>query len=190
MLPVMKWVKGLFHNRRAVVEYRSVPGVDHGDEFDSDKETLSRPSTSLSSRPWVWFTRLSVTARVSLFLSVVLVASFLFARPGADQAALSASASTSSSSFFHLLIPATSSGAGLCKNVFSAAALDYPTPRLINWKMHYSSGDRFGGLHIAKITGTLDYLNSLGPESDQELVLMVDGFDMWFQLPPSVLIDR
>jgi hypothetical protein len=125
----------------------------------------------------------------------VLVISFLFARPAADQAALSASASTSSSSFFHLLIPANSSGVGLCKTALSAAALDYPTPRLINWNLHYSSedrigGDRFGGQHIAKIMGALDYLNSLGPESDQELVWMVDGFDLWFQLPSSVLIDR
>jgi len=164
--------------------------VDHGDEFDSDRAALSRSSSSPSS--WRILTRLSVTARVSIFLSIVLVISLLSATPAAHQAAPSSfnATSTSSSSFFHLLIPATSSGVGLCKNVFSAAALDYPTPRLINWKMHYSSGDRFGGLHLAKITGTLDYLNSLGPESDQELVLMVDGFDMWFQLPPSVLIDR
>ncbi|KEF57742.1 uncharacterized protein A1O9_05662 [Exophiala aquamarina CBS 119918] len=185
----MKWAKGLFHDRQDVVEYRSVPGVDHGDEFDGDQATLSRPSNSPSWQSWRCLVRLSVTARVSIFLSFVLVASLLYVTP-AHRVALSTSDSTSSSSFFHLLIPATSSGAGLCKNIFSAAALDYPTPRLINWKMHYSGGDRFGGLHIAKITGTLDYLKSLGPESDQELVLMVDGFDMWFQLPPIVLLDR
>lgn len=96
------------------------------------------------------------------------------------------------SNFFHLLVPAASEGERLCKVLFSAAALNYPTPRVLNWKKKFDGGqnDLFGGTHIAKISGFLDYLITLGPESDQEMVVLVDGYDMWFQLRPSVLIER
>lgn len=167
--------------------------MDHGDEFESEKTTLSKPNSSLFFRPWIWITRLSVTARVSLLLSGVLVLSFMFATSADHKVSPSTSAFNSSSNFFHLLVPATSSvGPGLCRNVFSAAVLGYPTPRLVNWgqKAPTPGGDEYDGTHLAKITGLLDYLATLGPESDQDLVLMVDGFDLWFQLPPNVLIDR
>lgn len=47
-----------------------------------------------------------------------------------------------------------------------------------------------GGSHIAKITRSLEYLETLAPEHDDELVLMIDGYDVWFQLPAEVLVRR
>ena len=43
---------------------------------------------------------------------------------------------------------------------------------------------------MAKITGALAYLERLYSDRDKDLVLIVDGFDIWFQLSPQVLIDR
>ncbi|RVX65751.1 hypothetical protein B0A52_10386 [Exophiala mesophila] len=91
----------------------------------------------------------------------------------------------------HLLIPASSKNIGLCKTIFSAAALDYPTPRIINWDKEFKDSKMSsGGSHLGKIKGVFDFLQSLGPEFDNDLALMVDGLDVWFQLRPETLIER
>ncbi|KAK5093207.1 hypothetical protein LTR70_004850 [Exophiala xenobiotica] len=94
-------------------------------------------------------------------------------------------------SYYHLLIPASEGNANLCKTLFSAAALGYPTPRLINWQRKFDDPNLiFGGSHIAKIEGVLNILRQLEPASDKELVSIIDGYDVWFQLRPEVLIGR
>lgn len=91
----------------------------------------------------------------------------------------------------HLLIPASNKNIGLCKTIFSAATLDYPTPRIINWAKEFNDPKMSnGGSHLGKIKGVLDFLRSLGPEYDNDLALMVDGLDVWFQLRPETLIER
>ncbi|KAK4895866.1 hypothetical protein LTR27_006036 [Elasticomyces elasticus] len=92
---------------------------------------------------------------------------------------------------FHFLIPATQSNAELCKLILSAQILDYPTPVLINWGM-VAEGDS-SNTHLAKIQGFIDYLDALERSSetfDEDLVLIVDGYDVWFQLRRDVLIKR
>ena len=47
------------------------------------------------------------------------------------------------------------------------------------------------GAHIlSKITRFLEYLDQLPPERDNDLVLMTDAYDTWFQLRPDVMISR
>ena len=43
---------------------------------------------------------------------------------------------------------------------------------------------------MAKISGGLDYLRALDSTHDEDMVLLVDGFDLWFQLSPQIMIDR
>lgn len=47
-----------------------------------------------------------------------------------------------------------------------------------------------GGTHLFKIPKVMEYLDYLGPEHDEDLVMIVDGFDMQFQLRKSLLIER
>lgn len=47
-----------------------------------------------------------------------------------------------------------------------------------------------GGAHILKLKKTVDYLEHLGGVQDDELVLLVDDDDLWFQLPMEVLVSR
>ena len=90
-----------------------------------------------------------------------------------------------------LVISATNSDPNLCKTIFSATALGYPSPVLINWANEDHS-------HLIKITGVVEYLEAVTAEdankgdrlSDDDLILMVDGWDVWFQLPPDVLLQR
>ncbi|KAF2135533.1 uncharacterized protein K452DRAFT_239214, partial [Aplosporella prunicola CBS 121167] len=88
----------------------------------------------------------------------------------------------------HLLIPATSSGLYLCRLLLSAAILNYPTPVLINWE---GKGEFDASIsHLAKVRGLAKHLDSFPPERDQDLVLIIDGFDVWLQLRPEVMIQR
>lgn len=66
--------------------------------------------------------------------------------------------------------------------------MGYPNPTIVAWQesteQHNALG---GGSHLAKISKTLEYLNSLEPDQDDELVLMMDGYDIWFQLPVEAM---
>ena len=46
------------------------------------------------------------------------------------------------------------------------------------------------GSHIGKITGVVEYLDGILYEHVNQLLLMVDGYDLWFQLPLPVLHAR
>jgi hypothetical protein len=62
---------------------------------------------------------------------------------------------------------------------------------LISWGHAYHTSYLLGGgSHIAKISGVLDYLKKMPAEADDDLVMMMDAFDIWFQLPPETLISR
>ena len=90
-----------------------------------------------------------------------------------------------------LLIPATSSNDELCKAISSASILGYAPPVLVNWGQEFTDTRvPNNGTHLAKITGVLKYLESRQPEIDRGLVVIVDGYDTWFQLRPEVLAAR
>jgi hypothetical protein len=91
---------------------------------------------------------------------------------------------------FHLLIPATSSGRDLCKLLLSTQILGYPTPVLINYGAAEDADPYVQ--HLAKVEGLLKYLEhqeNANPDTE-DLVLIIDGYDVWFQLRPDVLIKR
>ncbi|KAM4058089.1 hypothetical protein HRG_010957 [Hirsutella rhossiliensis] len=95
----------------------------------------------------------------------------------------------------HLLLPATRSNVNLCKTLLTLTILGYPTPHIIGWEAQ--DGDealRGGGSHLAKITAGLEYVNDAErrkqPGFDDELIFMIDSYDIWFQLPVEVLIAR
>lgn len=89
---------------------------------------------------------------------------------------------------FHLLIPATGSNHQLCRTVASATILGYPIPVFNGWE---KEGDLDASkTHLAKVRNVMLYLESLPTSSDDDLVLMIDGLDVTFQIPPDVLIQR
>jgi hypothetical protein len=98
-----------------------------------------------------------------------------------------------------ILLPANSPGVNLCKVIASSVALGYPAPVIVNWKdkAAIQTGDETRS-HLTKITGVLEYLqwatgSNVTKEAkleEDDLVLMLDAYDIWMQLPPSVLIKR
>lgn len=85
----------------------------------------------------------------------------------------------------HVLLPATGPDVNLCKTSMGLRVLGYPEPVLLGYNKDYPSG---GQQIDAKITQALAYVKTL--EDDEDLVLMVDAYDSWFQLPPAVLRTR
>jgi hypothetical protein len=91
----------------------------------------------------------------------------------------------------HILIPASRPDPNLCKAIISGNVLGYPRPTIINWNQTFDDPAFVeGGSHLAKINGTAQYLYSLDESRDDDLVLMIDGYDAWMQLRPQTLIDR
>ncbi|KAM0349991.1 hypothetical protein ACHAP4_010109 [Fusarium culmorum] len=100
---------------------------------------------------------------------------------------------------FAIVLPANNPDHELCKVITSSIALGYPCPVIVNWGKTYDPSKGWkGGSHLAKITGTLEYLDSVvDPNTPDEnrleendLVVLSDSYDVWFQLPPDVLIKR
>ncbi|KAB8611400.1 hypothetical protein FH972_025905 [Carpinus fangiana] len=89
----------------------------------------------------------------------------------------------------HLLLPATTGNANMCKTLFTAAAMGYPTPVLINWGEQPKPGEKIVS-HLEKVYGIANYLATLGPEAADDLVLIADTFDVWFNLPVNTLLSR
>ncbi|KAK2057998.1 hypothetical protein LY76DRAFT_74545 [Colletotrichum caudatum] len=100
-----------------------------------------------------------------------------------------------------LFMPADGPSANLCKTIMSAVALGYPMPTLLNWNGEFNRPDwHFAGSRIAKLESLLAAVDDLygrdsGDDDDDDanendLILLVDAYDVWFQLPPSVLVER
>ncbi|USW58777.1 hypothetical protein Slin15195_G120960 [Septoria linicola] len=92
---------------------------------------------------------------------------------------------------FHLVIPASKADVNLCKVMVSAGILGYPDPVIVNWGENFDDKKYVeGGSHLAKVTGIAKHFNRFNDTSDDDIVLMVDGYDIWLQLKPQTLIDR
>lgn len=69
--------------------------------------------------------------------------------------------------------------------------LGYPVPTLIGWKGELKEGESAPEvLKFAKLSGVSEYLNWLAPDRADDLILVVDSPETWFQLRPGVLIER
>ncbi|KAF2800158.1 hypothetical protein K505DRAFT_264383 [Melanomma pulvis-pyrius CBS 109.77] len=86
---------------------------------------------------------------------------------------------------FHLLMPALDDSPEFCKTTLSAMLLNYPPPTIINlYQTFKAQVER----ESARLKGILEHLNNKKLVTDEDLVLIVDGVDTWFQLPSDVMI--
>ncbi|KAL2753555.1 hypothetical protein ACRALDRAFT_1077450 [Sodiomyces alcalophilus JCM 7366] len=95
----------------------------------------------------------------------------------------------------HIIIPSSKSDVRLCKNLLSQTILGYPRPNLVLWDQTFDSphNKHFlgGGSHLGKINSTLQWLeNPAHQQYENDMVIMIDAYDIWFQLPPETLFAR
>lgn len=97
---------------------------------------------------------------------------------------------------FRVFMAADAPNLSLCKSVMSSVALGYPLPMLLNWKGEFNRPEwHLAGSHIAKLESLHAAIEALLADPndiahDDDLAVLVDSYDVWFQLPPSVLIQR
>ncbi|OJD38998.1 uncharacterized protein BKCO1_3000279 [Diplodia corticola] len=82
---------------------------------------------------------------------------------------------------FHLLVPATDGDANFCRTILSTMLLEYPPPTILG----YSRGEESSIIEVVH-----DHLQHTEAIKDEDLVLIVDGYRSWFQLPASVLVQQ
>lgn len=75
----------------------------------------------------------------------------------------------------------------LCKTLLTSGILGYPSPTILN---HDGTSNDRNVTCFPKISRVLYYLNTLEFEADKDLVLIVDGDDVEFQLPVEILLSR
>ncbi|KAK0380374.1 hypothetical protein CLIM01_02292 [Colletotrichum limetticola] len=154
--------------------------------------------------------RTSPKALVKLIVPVILFSGLLFAVshtditqyiPDSTRDALSSlpPVEKGGQRRLRIIVPADGPSPGLCKMLMSGVASGYPSSVIVNWGRDFQkSPEWFGGSHLGKIDGTLEFLDSItseeAPDDERlgpdDLILLVDAYDVWFQLPPSVLIRR
>ncbi|CAI7624649.1 unnamed protein product [Penicillium glandicola] len=89
----------------------------------------------------------------------------------------------------HVLVPASQDLRGVCRTLTSAMILGYPPPTLVGYE-HDSPGATETERMVDRITRVRNYLRDSKIVHDRDFVLMVDGTDSFFQLPPKVLVER
>ncbi|KAK2606407.1 hypothetical protein QQS21_003226 [Conoideocrella luteorostrata] len=88
----------------------------------------------------------------------------------------------------HFLILASQPTLQFCYNLASAAVNRYPVPMLLGWN---GQGEFDAAkTHLAKLRTLKRYLHSLNSDEDDDLVIIVDGFDIIHQLPAEVILER
>ncbi|KAF2849992.1 hypothetical protein T440DRAFT_518845 [Plenodomus tracheiphilus IPT5] len=88
---------------------------------------------------------------------------------------------------FHLLMPSERDTDGFCKTTLSAMLLDYPPPTTINLKDELQSDTEW---ELNTLNSTFSYLSNEKLVKDEDLVLIVDGQQSWFQLPSDVIVTQ
>ncbi|KAJ5354730.1 hypothetical protein N7541_005774 [Penicillium brevicompactum] len=89
----------------------------------------------------------------------------------------------------HVLVPALQGSRGVCRTITSAMILGYPPPTLIGYGSDAPGATEAENM-VDRITRARNYLRDSKTVHDNDFVLMVDGLDTIFQLPPQVLIKR
>jgi hypothetical protein len=88
---------------------------------------------------------------------------------------------------FHLIMSAEKDTDAFCRTTLSAMILNYPPPTVINFHSKFRSDLQRGRAMLQSIR---HYLNNVKYVHDEDLVLIVDGENSWFQLPSDVVIKQ
>ncbi|RDA95451.1 hypothetical protein CP533_5462 [Ophiocordyceps camponoti-saundersi (nom. inval.)] len=88
----------------------------------------------------------------------------------------------------HYLVPASQPNLQLCYNLVSSIVNRYPVPMLLGWN---GVGELDAAqTHLAKLRAMKRYLHSLPAQEDDDLAVIVDGYDIIHQLPAEIIVER
>ncbi|CRK34129.1 hypothetical protein BN1708_006273 [Verticillium longisporum] len=88
----------------------------------------------------------------------------------------------------HFHVAASTANKQLCRAIVSSAVNRYGPPILSGWNA--TNKKDIGKTHLAKVRVVSEHLDNMAPDTDDDLFLMIDGYDVQLQLGPEVLIQR
>lgn len=88
---------------------------------------------------------------------------------------------------FHLLMTSERDSDAFCKSTLSAMLLNYPPPTAVTFGQKSMRNGRKESQTLHEIR---EYLHNAKLVHDEDLLLIVDGQDTWFQLPSDVIIKQ
>ncbi|KAF1969550.1 hypothetical protein BU23DRAFT_652630 [Bimuria novae-zelandiae CBS 107.79] len=88
---------------------------------------------------------------------------------------------------FHLLLSAPEHDLDFCKTFMSAMVMNYPPPTIVSL---FGKPEKKSEWEQEKLKGALSYLEDQKVVKDNDLVMLVDGRDTWFQLPSQLMIKQ
>lgn len=88
---------------------------------------------------------------------------------------------------FHLLMTSDKDSDSFCKSTLSAMLLNYPPPTAVTFGQKFVRTGRKESQTLHEIR---DYLHNEKLVHDEDLMLIVDGQDTWFQLPSDVIVKQ
>lgn len=86
---------------------------------------------------------------------------------------------------FHLIMSSLKDSPEFCKATMAGVILNYPPPTVVNLFQEFKSQAE---QEKARLKSILDHLRKKKSVKNNDLVLIVDGEDTWFQLPSDVII--
>lgn len=95
-------------------------------------------------------------------------------------------------SSLHLLITDSNPSLGFCRTLLSATILGYPAPMLlrVNTTVDTESDLTANAPDSEKVIAIHQYLQDRRVANENDYVLIIDGADSWFQLPPDLMVER
>ncbi|KAH6694600.1 hypothetical protein EV126DRAFT_79214 [Verticillium dahliae] len=88
----------------------------------------------------------------------------------------------------HFHVAASTANKQLCRAIVSSAVNRYGPPILAGWNA--TNKKDIGKTHLAKVRVVSEHLDNMAPDTDDDLFLLIDGYDVQLQLGPEVLIQR
>lgn len=86
---------------------------------------------------------------------------------------------------FHLVLSALEHDHEFCKSTLSAMIMNYPPPTIVSV---FGRPEKEPEWEQEKLKGMLAYLEDKKIVQDDDLVMLVDGRNTWFQLPSEIMI--
>lgn len=89
---------------------------------------------------------------------------------------------------FHYMIAASKPNKQFCRAIVSSTVNRYGPPIIAGW--HGEGELDAAETHLAKVRAVSNYLDNLTAEADDDLFMLIDGYDVQLQLGADVLIQR
>lgn len=88
---------------------------------------------------------------------------------------------------FHLVTPAEKNEDAFCRTTLSSMLLNYPPPTVVDLDREFKDSDQ---RERATLLGIKHYIENSKYVQDEDVVLIVDGENSWFQLPSDAIIKQ